>query len=106
MFSTPSTFTPASPIIPSSLVQEDHGLSQVGSSLDDVDDAFRADPRQLFGLGLVEQVVQVAQRLLEFQALAGQSPALGWVEAGGTRWNPHPAGRDGDPPQPSGNETR
>ena len=52
-----------------SLVEEDHGLSQVGSSLDDVDDAFRADPGQFFGLGLVEQVVQVAQGLLQFQGL-------------------------------------
>ena len=63
---------PIIPIIPSSLVQEDHGLSQVGSSLEDVDDAFRADPWQLLGLGLVEQVVQVAQRLLQFQGLAGR----------------------------------
>ena len=47
---------PQHPIIPSSLVQEDHGLSQVGSSLDDVDDAFRADPWQLFGLGLLGMI--------------------------------------------------
>ena len=84
-------------IIPSCLVQEDHGLSQVGSSLDDVDDAFRADPWQLLGLGLVEQVVQVAQRLLQFQGLAGQTGArrcrdeaiagIFWVFQGWDGWN-------------------
>mmetsp|Transcript_65578 Transcript_65578/g.143823 ORF Transcript_65578/g.143823 Transcript_65578/m.143823 type:complete len:275 (-) Transcript_65578:337-1161(-) len=44
----------ADAVVLDGLVQEDHGLSQVGSSLDDVDDAFRANPWQLFGLGLVE----------------------------------------------------
>mmetsp|Transcript_74778 Transcript_74778/g.118902 ORF Transcript_74778/g.118902 Transcript_74778/m.118902 type:complete len:260 (+) Transcript_74778:415-1194(+) len=57
------------PVVLDGLVEEDHGLSKVGSSLDDVDDAFRADPGQLFGLGFVEQVVQVAQGLLQFQGL-------------------------------------
>ena len=60
--------TPSSPThLQAGLVQEDDGLSQVGGSLHHIDDTLRADPGQLFRLTLVEQVVQVAQGLLQLQ---------------------------------------
>ena len=51
------------------LVQEDHCLAQIGGRLDHIDHALGADPWQLRGLRLVEQVVQVtsAKRTHEFR---------------------------------------
>ena len=56
-------------VVVDGLVQEDDGLVQVGGRLHNVDDALGADPGQLLGLGIVEEVLQVAQGLLMPQAL-------------------------------------
>ena len=56
-------------VVVDGLVQEDDGLVQVGSRLDNVDDALGADPGQLLGLRIVEEVLQVAQGLVMPQAL-------------------------------------
>ena len=57
-------------VVVNGLVQEDNGLVQVGGRLDHVDDALCADPGQLLGLGIVEEVLQVAQGLVVPQALS------------------------------------
>ena len=57
-------------VVVNGLVQEHNGLVQVGGRLDHVDDALRADPGQLLGLGVIEEVLQVAQGLLMPQALS------------------------------------
>ena len=47
------------------LVEENNGLAQVGSTLDHINDTLSADPRQFCRLGIIEEVIQVAQRLLQ-----------------------------------------
>eukprot|EP00438_Fugacium_kawagutii_P024174 Skav230775 [mRNA] locus=scaffold1473:130831:132073:+ [translate_table: standard] len=56
-------------IILNGLVKEDHGLAKVGSTLNHIDHTLRADPRKLFRLRVIEEVIEIAQRLLQFQRL-------------------------------------
>eukprot|EP00438_Fugacium_kawagutii_P002361 Skav200990 [mRNA] locus=scaffold991:41207:42531:- [translate_table: standard] len=56
-------------IILNGLVKEDHGLAEVSSPLNHIDHTLRADPRKLFRLRVIEEVIEIAQRLLQFQGL-------------------------------------
>mmetsp|Transcript_48932 Transcript_48932/g.87949 ORF Transcript_48932/g.87949 Transcript_48932/m.87949 type:complete len:217 (-) Transcript_48932:153-803(-) len=56
-------------IVVDGLVEENNGLSQVGSPLDGVNHTLRTDPRQLLRLRVIEEVVQVAQRMGRLQSL-------------------------------------
>eukprot|EP00438_Fugacium_kawagutii_P009782 Skav218803 [mRNA] locus=scaffold1140:314077:315435:- [translate_table: standard] len=56
-------------IILNGLVEENHGLAEVSSPLNHIDHTLCADPRKLFWLRVVEEVIEIPQRLLQFQGL-------------------------------------
>eukprot|EP00438_Fugacium_kawagutii_P001303 Skav226287 [mRNA] locus=scaffold3301:175648:185578:- [translate_table: standard] len=56
-------------IILNGLVKEDHGLAEVSSPLNHIDHTLCADPRKFFRLRVIEEVIEIAQWLLQFQGL-------------------------------------
>mmetsp|Transcript_22738 Transcript_22738/g.46776 ORF Transcript_22738/g.46776 Transcript_22738/m.46776 type:complete len:241 (+) Transcript_22738:436-1158(+) len=56
-------------VVVNGLVKEDDSLAQVCSSLHCVNYTFRADPRQLFWLRIIEEILKIAKGLVLLQAL-------------------------------------